>query len=371
MIPVHRFFSIILDSSINCSSKENLRYFDNILKRFLSLNFFKNDLSSTEKSYENQEIVATRIYIFLFFLCMIGALLYSGPFSKETKLIKLKPSIDLINNLHHKSLSCPCSKVSIRYSKFLSIKSEVHSICSKEYFDRFLLENNVNLSLELITHYRILSSLCDLTNQFINNTKKIFNNRELITIEPLTNSSFNIQTKSLIFNFIRQTKLNYRRTFSFIIKSFSVNQLLNLFTNNWKINFTNETEKYILKTSPHHFSSSNCTCAISSNCNQQLIDDIHIGCFPYDGFRLSKFKNISLEKLNNQLFVQKWINKTNYTNYFQTCQPLECQYTLSNKNDPIFMFTTLLGLYEGLNNVLTSILGQSAIFYRWWINRNR
>ena len=195
------------------------------------------------------------------------------------------------------------------------------------------------------------------------------NNRELITIEPLTNSSFNIQIKSLISNFIRQTKSDYRRTFSFIINSFSVNQLLNLFTNNWKINFTNETEKYILKTSPNYFPSSNCTCAISSNCNEQLIDDIHIGCFPYDGFRLSKFKNISLGKLNNQLFVQKWINQTNYTNYFQECQPLECQYTLSDKNNLFSIFTTLLGLYGGLTYFLHFIVGQFLLAYRWWTKK--
>jgi hypothetical protein len=286
---------------------------------------------------------------------MFAAFLYYGPFSGEIKSIKLEnPSIDLVNNLHKKSLSslsCPCSKVAIPYSKFLSIKSEFNSICSSEFVSPLyrlkLLEKNVNISLELVTHYRILSSLCNLSNEFIKIARKVFYNRELITVETLTNNSFETEIKSLIFNFIRETKSDYRRTFSFIINSFRVNQLLNLFTKNWRIDLTDENEKYLIKTFPHHFPSSNCTCAIQSNCNEQLIDDIRIGCLPYDGFRLSKLNNISYGKLNHHLFVEKWINYTNYSNYFQTCQPLECQYTLSDRNNPNYMFTNLLGLYGG------------------------
>ncbi len=196
---------------------------------------------------------------------MIILLLYSGPFSKETTLnVKEKPSIDDINNLYKKNLSrlsCSCARVAVRYAKFLSIKFEFHSICTSEFIspsyrlDLLNNNNNTNISHALITHYRILSSLCDLSEQFIRNAKKVFDHQELITIEPLTNSSFNIQMKSVISNFIRQTKSDYRRTLAFITKSFSVNQLLNLFRKNWKIDFSSINEKYILKTSSANFSS--------------------------------------------------------------------------------------------------------------------
>jgi len=286
---------------------------------------------------------------------MIIALLYYGPFSREMKSIKLKnPSIDLVNDLHRKnlsSLSCPCSKVAIPYSKFLSIKPELNSICFSEFvsplYQSNLFKQNHSKSLELITHYRILSSLCSLSDQFLLNAENVFYNRELITIETLTNDLFSIQIKSFMENFIRQTKSDYYRRFLFIINSFSVNQLLNLFRNNWKIDFTDKNEKYLIKTIPNRFLSTNCTCAISSNCQEQLIDQIKIGCLPYDGFRLSKYENISFELLNKHLFVQKWFNQTNYTNYFSTCQPLECQYTIKDKNNLFLMFTTLLGLYGG------------------------
>ena len=324
----------------------------------MKLNFFPSDPPSIETQSLNQQIIATRIYILLIILSMIIVLLYSGPFSNETILKKKeKPSIDDINDLYNKnlsSLSCSCAKVAVRHAKFLSMKFEFHSVCTSEFISPSyrldLLKRNVSspyLSFALITHYRILSALCYFSEQFIQNAKKVFDNQELVTIEPLTNSSFNIQMKSIISNFIRQTKSDYRRTLAFITKSFSVNQLIHLLTINWRMDFTNINEKYILKTSPITFPSSNCTCAISSNCNKRLIDEIYIGCFPYDGFRFSKFQNISLGKLNNDLFVENWINQTNYTNYFRACKPSECQYTLSDKNNPSIMFTTLLGLYGG------------------------
>ncbi|CAF4038054.1 unnamed protein product [Rotaria sp. Silwood2] len=329
---------------------------------------------STEKRLQNQEIKATRIYIFLFILCLIAALLYSGPFSEERESIKIKfPTIDIVNDLHQNnisSLSCPCSKAAIPYSNFLLIRPKYHSICSSEYispsYSMNLLKNNDNISLALSSHYRLLSSLCHSSYHFIENATNIFDTRELVTVETLTRSSFDIQTKSLLSTFISKIPADYRRTLSFIVNSFSVNQLLHLFTSNWQVDFTDENENNVIKTFPRRFSSSNCSCAISSNCSEQLTDDILIGCFPYDGFRLSKFENFSLGKLSDQLFVDIWINKTNYTNYFETCRPLECQYTLPNKNNLIIMLTTLLGLYGGLTYTLRLIVGQSLLAYQLW-----
>ena len=99
---------------------------------------------------------------------------------------------------------------------------------------------------------------------------------------------------------------------------------------------------YIIRTFPRQFSSTNCNRAASSNCRKQLTDNIFLGCFPYAEFRLAKCRNSSLEQINNQLFVKIWTNLSSYSNCFQTCKPLECQYTLSHKNNPICMLPTLL-----------------------------
>ncbi|CAF1043600.1 unnamed protein product [Rotaria sp. Silwood1] len=366
---------ITIYDQCSSSSKNAHRRRHNVFTKLLSLNLFVSDPPSTEKQFLDQEVNATRIYIFLFMLCLIGALIYSGPFSEERESFNEKyPTIDIFNDFHQKnisSLSCPCSKAAIPYSNFLSITPKYHSICSSKYisptYSMNILKNNDSVSLALSTHYRLLSSLCRSSRHFINNATDVFGTRELVTVETLTRSSFDIQTKALLSTFVSKISADYRRTLSFIVNSFSVNQLLHLFRSNWQVDFTDENEKNVIKTFPRRFSSSNCSCAISSNCNEQLKDDIVIGCFPYDGFRLSKFENFSLGKLNDQLFVEIWTNTTNYTNYFQTCKPSECQYTLSDKNNPLTMLTTVLGLYGGLTYTLRLIVGQSLLAYRWWI----
>ena len=232
----------------------------------------------------------------------------------------------------------------------LQLQHDIY-ICSSEYVSPSYISNvfekNDNISLKLSAHYRLLSSLCNLSKEMIENSLEVFGSQELISIETITRSSFNIRTNSFISTFISQIPSNYRRTLSFIIGSFGSNQLLNLFTTNWKVYFTDENQKNIIGTSPNQFSLSNCSCAVSSNCSEQLTENISTGCFPFDGFRLSKFENESLAKLNDQLFVEKWINKSNYASYFETCRPLQCQHTLPDKNNLNYILTTVLSVYGG------------------------
>lgn len=350
-----------------------------LIEKFLSLNYFQDDDDDDEKSSTNerlihQERVSTRIYLVLLVLSLIGAYLFYGPFSQEIKTQSiLNPSISQIKELHQQNiptLSCPCSTVAMRYIRFLSIQTDFHPICSSKYVSpSYLLElynNSTNVSSPLVTHYRTLAALCFLSKKFIEHKYHSFNQRELITVETLTNESFTIEIQSLVSSFIRQTKADYRRQLSFIMNSFSVNQILNLFMNSWNIKFSDAEHDYVIDTIPRQFPLTNCTCAISRQCQMKYTDDIRIGCFPYDGFRLSKHENQSLEKLNMDLFVTKWNNQTNYTNYFRICRPLECQYTESDRNNLLYIATNLLGIYGGLVTLLTVIVSQFLLAYKWW-----
>ena len=321
-------------------------------RRFRSWNIFS---SSVEPHLTRAQIFATRIYIFFLLLFMIIALLYYGPFSRESKAITYEnPSMDLVDHLNQKNLSdlsCPCSKVAIPYSKFLSIEPQIHSICSSEMISPLyrldLFKKNDSQSLEIITHYRILSTFCSLSKEYLKNMIEVLDHQEFVTIETLSNTSFDREMKSLVKNFRRRIQFDYRRRILSVMNSFNINQLLHLFTRNWKINFTNEDENYIIDTIPQQFSSTNCTCAISADCHEQLVDQIEIGCFPYDGFRFSKYQNISFETLHNRLFVEQWHNRSNYSNYFYQCQPLKCQYTIADKTNFPLILTNLIEVYGG------------------------
>ncbi len=347
-------FSIVGNSSI-LTKKSGCFY--RIFQKFRSLNLFSTDSSSTNKQMEYQEILATRIYLFLFTLSIIAAILYVGPFSTETKTIVIEyPTSNTVNELHTKNistLSCPCSTASILHSKFLSIISHFHPICSSRYISSSywsnLFKRNDSISFQRSIHYRLLSAFCQTTARTIEYAKEIFGASEFISIEAMPRTSFEIHSNALVSRFISQIPADYQRILSFIIGSFRVNQLLNIFTSNWQVNYTNQNKQHLFSTYPRSFSSSNCTCALSPNCIEQIDNDIVSGCFPFDGFRLSKFQNLSITELNNALFVETWQNKSNYTAYFEICHPLECRYTLPDRNDLLLILTTILGLYGGMN----------------------
>ncbi|UJR29777.1 hypothetical protein I4U23_017324 [Adineta vaga] len=361
-----------LDNSTNvASSPEKAQIIRKKLKSIHSLNLFKSDLSSTNKEFEYEEILLTRIYIILLVISILITIIYNGPLSEIKETITIKsPSLEIVNQLHKQNLidlSCPCSKFSINYSNILSINPSYNKICS----NRSLLLNEMNLTDDkkryINAQKRLLFELCNFTKSSINNQKKNFLTRKLLSIETLTNSSFVIETNGFISRFISQISSDYSRTLSFIIGSFHVNQLLNLFEKNWKLEFTiNENEQDLMKTIPKQFQNSNCFCSISPNCKEYLIDQIFSGCFISDSLRLSKYENISFYSLNQNLFVKQWFNQSFYENYFHLCQPKQCQYTINQKNNLIFILTTLLGLYGGLTYFLQLILGQSLLIYRWW-----
>ena len=340
--------SVILDGEF-CKLSDPRLGLKSLVRKVRSLNLFASKEAAAE------ELLATRIYVLLFALCLIAAFLYAGPLSSETKTIVTKtPTSTMVNDLHARNLStlsCPCSKAAVNYSTFLSVTPHFHPICSSEFvlpaLWADLFEKNDNVSLELSAHYRLLASLCERAYRTIENAQTLFTTREIISKETLTEPSFNHQIHAFLVGFIADLPADFRRKLSFTIGSFSVNQLLNRFTSNWQVSFTGEDEKFIIATHPRRFPASNCSCATSSKCFEELAPNVFSGCLPFDGFRRSTLHNLSTSELTNQLFVTHWYNTSNYTAYFETCRPLECQYTISDRQNLIYIFTTVLGLYGG------------------------
>ncbi|CAF1403149.1 unnamed protein product [Adineta ricciae] len=344
-----------------------------------SMNLFSSKESSTNVQMKREEIIVTRMYMVVFILSLIAVLLYAGPFTEETQTTVINsPTSDIVNHLHSRNistLSCPCSTAAIRYSKFLSITPEYYSICSSDYVKPSylisLVEKKDPISTQVATHYSILSSLCQQAQRIVKRTLDTFSSRELVSSEAMTSQSFLTQIESFQSTIISQMPADYRRTITLITRSFGVNHLLNVFTKNWRLQYTDENENYVMKTYPYRFPSSNCTCALSYDCTEEVLENIVSGCFPFDGFRLSKLddNNMTYGDLSEQLFVESWKNHSNYTAYFQACRPLECRYTLPDRNNPTRMLMTTLGIYGGLSLAMRLIFGQSLEAYRWWSGR--
>ncbi|CAF1217827.1 unnamed protein product [Didymodactylos carnosus] len=66
--------------------------------------------------------------------------------------------------------------------------------------------------------------------------------------------------------------------------------------------------------------------------------------------------NTSVETIVDRLFVERLVNASNYSAYFQQCAPTECVYSFNQHPNWIDILTTVIGLYGGLTAVLKVLI---------------
>jgi hypothetical protein len=90
------------------------------------------------------------------------------------------------------------------------------------------------------------------------------------------------------------------------------------------------------------------------------------GVYALDTSQTGFTPNMSIEKLISELFIEKWTMKPFFSHYYAQCAPILCTYTLSRRNNPLYVLTKLLGLYGGLNAVLRFCVPLIVV---WWRKR--
>ncbi|CAF1429312.1 unnamed protein product [Adineta ricciae] len=67
-------------------------------------------------------------------------------------------------------------------------------------------------------------------------------------------------------------------------------------------------------------------------------------------------ESTTVEMLVNELFVEQWLTRISFSQYYAQCAPISCLYSYSKRNDILYVTTTVLGLYGGLTVVLRLIV---------------
>ena len=68
----------------------------------------------------------------------------------------------------------------------------------------------------------------------------------------------------------------------------------------------------------------------------------------------SQYKiNTTVGEIVAKLFMEEWSTKIYYDRYFTQCAPNICSYSYVDNANPLYVITTLLGLYGGLTVVLS------------------
>ena len=355
---------------------------------------------------------ATRIYVLLFIVTFLLILLFSSLSLQSSISTVQSPTESTFERLHQlygsRSLSCRCSQSSISYNTFLNVSADYHQVCSSAFisFNWWALVASRGdeiislLDQPLLSNYfRMLSSFCTLSNQTVQNAINSFESNTFVSVEALTPDAFNSQVESLLNALIEQTPLIFVRSLDYITGTFRSDQLEHLFLSNWIRAFTTANETYVLASFPVSYNNDTCTCAtyLSAACWWQLVfilsnqtkitlPGLLGGCLPVDGLRLSTLEclfdphcltsigllinttttpsipeplNVNLatrfpshsttvDEMIDQLFVEEWINASNYSAYYQACSPRTCHYTHMKHDTAVHLITSLLALYGGV-----------------------
>ena len=382
----------------------------------------------------NNSIWATRIYFGLLFTASAIVVIFTAISRQAQSYTILTPSESTFETVYEEhnrgGLSCLCSRSSIEYSTFLSLSVKYHQVCSSDYIlsdwwsfiasrgnGPFLLFDQPLLS----NHFRMLSSFCTLSQQTVNDSINSLISNTLISVQALSHSEFENQLQSSIGILIQQTPTKFIHTLEYIINTFRSNQLEHLFLSSWMLGYTTANENYVVATHPISYNNNTCLCAtsMSSLCfwpmTYKLFNTTNItlpglvgGCLPVDGLRQSTleclFDSVCVETIRllinsttsysipdalndnlttrypsvttkvgtlvEELFIEEWLNTTNYSAYYEKCSPRACHYLETQYNTFIYTVTLLLGLYGGLTVSIRFLVVYtfkiSITAQRWW-----
>lgn len=79
--------------------------------------------------------------------------------------------------------------------------------------------------------------------------------------------------------------------------------------------------------------------------------------------------NTTFFELINNLMIESWNPIINHQDYYQSCQPSYCTYSIVKRKDFISVITILFGIIGGLNKILRLLLPPCVILVIKFLNR--
>ncbi|CAF1291112.1 unnamed protein product [Adineta ricciae] len=343
---------------------------------------------------------ATKQLEFVLVATILYALYINAAFVPESEIVQIeKPSLNVYQDLMHHypdTLQCSCSKISIQYETFLTIKPRFHQICSSV----FVSQNFINYQYDQASQnpqltpfdfqfsstlqFRLLSLLCQMAQETVTDTLLQLANTEFINTQLLSSNVFNLRIQTVIQDFRTTFPQLFLSTLALIRETTGANRLMTALGTSWKVSIP-----YLITTQRSATLESlvyeECSCASSPKCIQPS-NGMFAGCYPlealfqstlacfYDqecidklvhyralnvsSMDKSRFQiNTTIESFVNQLMVEDYSANISYENYFHQCSPLLCTYS----------YTRIINVFDGLT-YLISVYGGLVILCRMIVN---
>ncbi len=392
-----------------------------IKTKILELNLFESEASWDDHHRRRDEIISTRIYLFLLTFA-VGILIVYTIAADQTQTITVKTPSQahferLVSNPGYLStLDCPCQTISIPYDSFMSISPHYHQLCSSDFVVRNSSWINlinyrsspVNYSYDdyrlfVVPHFRLLSYLCTITNDTLFEALSIFRSNTLISKRAQSRQVVEAQVKSASDQFRKSTPKTFMRMLDFIREMAQGNGLVSSIYSNWYA-LPFEDKENMVSFGPRSYGANNCSCGTSSMCmsfaaiGTWKVPGFFVGCSPLESLLQStleclynvtcinrlikpnqKYSNITIRPLDatlssptvtvqslvNALMADPWEPNITYEHYYATCAPTFCTYLPTERANLLYIITTIIGFCGGLTVALKIIVPILVKFGRY------
>lgn len=257
----------------------------------------------------------------------------------------------------------------------------------------------------------LLRTLCNFSNQTVFQSLQDFQQTKLVTTQLITHEIFDVQINSAINDFKLTTINNFLRFLQIQNNISFINQIITgKFKNTMYVLNSSNSSNPIPFISPRMYNNSEymCSCANDSSCRVMLgvykyygkpttplyiVPGMYGACSNMNSFVIStlecfydntdcvdqltilynntKFNitqlnsspnasrfatNTTMGDLLSQLFIESWDASSNYSSYFDQCQPVLCTYKISRRNNALEIVTRVTALIGGLSISLQIIV---------------
>ncbi|CAF1033159.1 unnamed protein product [Adineta steineri] len=321
------------DTPATSISMKIKRLFESIKQNFIELNLFKSIPRSTDEFILRQQHHQTRLYLILLLLTLIILTFYAILEPTINSVTIESPSITTYSELNTKYSStpdCPCHHTTLQYQQFLTdIQVKYHEICSSEFiFSRWLELKFIQSPITIFftydiryqsqIHFQLLSTLCHIAKQTINDGLQSLNRTKFITQKVITRLSFETQLNLIIEQFKRTLPQSYRRTVRLMEVNTDINQLI--VPLNSILKPIEDVDRIIHMRSPlRSVLLSTLECFYNDTCLSWIINEIDFQISPtnFSTLNLSLLvENESqydrIEILVNKLFIQSFNHQISY-----------------------------------------------------------
>lgn len=247
------------------------------------------------QDHPEYQILATRIYVFSFVLCLVIASVFLRFQNQQISVTLVEPNMtqyDFLRQHYSESLSCACTRSSIDYITFIRASftpcDGYIELNSMDVMSLFSLENakiwtDPDWILLHMALRSFLGSCIAIGTAKLNTLMELYTS-SMITLDLVDRSTFNAIINGTFINSFHSRSTDLQNFYTYFSDVYRVNQFQNQYMTTWTSDLTSHDENFIIRYRLAQWLNGTYCCGVGlSNCSRSLVlqdDSGHRTTFP-------------------------------------------------------------------------------------------